>query len=420
MESVYFGRESSPEINKDEKTSQDTTPVKEYYFPNEGHRKYKITAFFSVLFLTAIMDAIVLAVLIPLMIYGLEFQTPLFEFIDTESYIIIVGELMVFHVFFSLFLYLLIHNIGRRKVYVRDNDKFYFVKQVVRVNTNKAYFFESDTHLNKRVNAGYSRIIKKTDRLIAKGSGRIKKVLTGCKVSDTLHENGLFYTGYNEKSSCDEEFSIPSSYVKYDPASDHRTSNKAIPFIFLIKIILYICVFSYLIENASSRYSIYLNNIDTYVAKKEAVLAPLGFYQDTYGSEYDHLDYFIADDYFRSSRIRYGFTFSDDSKLVDEFVFIDLSLYKDDDIQFIKKIIDETYEAETLDLSVIDRTLQAYIDGGEKKATETVITERSYFTVTIESTELLGYDHTISIYIRDRERLLPNYRSWVESIPVSL
>ena len=144
----------------------------------------------------------------------------------------------------------------------------------------------------------------------------------------------------------------------------------------------------------------------------------MGFYQDTYGNEYDHLDYFVADDSFRSSRIRYGFTCSDAVKLEDEFIFMDMSLYKDDDIEFIKKIINETYEDETLDLSVIDRTIQAYLDSGEEETKETVKTENTYFTVTIASTDFLGYDYTISIYIVNREKTAPHW-SWLESALLS-
>ena len=103
---------------------------------------------------------------------------------------------------------------------------------------------------------------------------------------------------------------------------------------------------------------------------------------------------------------------------MDEFVFIDMSLYKDDDIEFIKKIINETYEDETLDLSVIDRTIQAYLDSGEEETKETVKTEKTYFTVTIASTDFLGYDYTISIYIVNREKTAP-HRSWLESALLS-
>ena len=418
MESVYFGKEASPGIYTDGEGSEESKAVREYYFPDEGHRKYKMIAFFSALFLTAIMDVIVLMGIIPLAIALLGDRYPLFGFIDVGIYLMMFADLMAIYLLLSLILCILIRNTGRKKVYVRDNDKFYFVKQKVRVKTTKAYIFESDTHLNKRVNARYSKIIAKTDKMIAKGSGRVRKVLTGCRASDSIHEKGTFYTGYNEKRSCDEEFTIPDSYAKYDAASAHRTSNGFISVIFIVKIVLYMCVFAKLFNIGSARYNVYLNDIDSYVAKKDAVLSPMGFYQDTYGNEYDHLDYFVADDSFRSSRIRYGFTCSDAVKLEDEFIFMDMSLYKDDDIEFIKKIINETYEDETLDLSVIDRTIQAYLDSGEEETKETVKTEKTYFTITIASTDFLGYDYTISIYIVNREKTAPHW-SWLESALLS-
>lgn len=404
MESVYFGKETPSDLNTaDENTLKERRP-REYYFPNEAARGLRILDFLSVLLLSAILDIFVIVAIIPFAVNYMKDFIPLFNFVNIDLFP--YADILAGYVLFSVIFGLLIRNAGRRRIYVGDNGTFYFIKKKVRVKTQREFLFETRKHANKRINKSYTEIIKKADKWIEKGSFRIKKTLTDCKISDDLHESGTYFSGYNEKTLNDEEFTIPSSYMKYDPAEDHLKGNALQCLVlFILKAGLYALIFMTVLKGGSNGYAIYERDILSYIHEKEAVLSSYGYYEDSYGNTYDHIDFFIEGDDYKGSRIRYGFYPDEKKGLTDEFIYISLSLYEDDDISYIKPLIKESFGGRITDdhLALIDRIMQKYAEEG-KNVSEYISDDKIYINVEVEEKPYKDYDLQLRIYIRDKEK----------------
>ena len=400
MDSVYFGKETSIKINPETIDSEKKDRVREYYFPDENNKKIKVLEFFSALFSSAVLDFLLLGILMPLLILNLELFYKELSFIGLISFYI-SSIVFIYFIIFTL-LYLLIHNSGRRYVYVNDNGTFYFIKKTIRVNTHKKGIFISKEKANAKINAKYAKQINKINNLIDKKAFSVRKTLTDCKESDDIHENGLYFTGYNEAKLNDEEFRIPETYVKYEAGADYYSPNSLPKFLlFLIKFALYGGIFLFLFNTVNKKLALYEANVSAYIEEKSAILNSYGFeYYESpydYARQYDYVE-FTTDDYLRNS-IRFYYDFNEDGKFEDDSIFIDFDLYMDDDTDYLIPLVRDIYGGELPDENLIIDLINEYKEDPTDKKTETRSNDNTYFSVTVHESYWADYD--ITIYISD-------------------
>lgn len=398
MDSVYFGKETSIKINPETNDTEKKDRVREYYFPDENNKKIKAIEFFSALFSSAVLDFLLLGILMPLLILNLEWFYKELSFIELISFYI-ASIVFIYFIIFTL-LYLLIHNSGRRYVYVNDNGTFYFIKKTIRVNTHKKGIFTSKEKANAKIHAKYAKQINKINNLIDKKAFSVRKTLTDCKVSDEIHENGLYYTGYNEAKLNDEEFRIPETYVKYEAGADYYSPNSLPKFLlFLIKFALYGGIFIFLFYTVNKKLALYEANVSAYIEEKSAILNSYGFeYYESpydYARQYDYVE-FTTDDYLRNS-IRFYYDFNEDGEFEDDSIFIDFDLYMDDDTDYLIPLVRDIYGGELPDENLIIDLINEYKEDPTDKKTETRSNDNTYFSVTVHESYWADYDITIYI-----------------------
>ena len=400
MESVYFGKENDIKIFPDKIDAEKLLREKEYYFPDENNRKFKIISFFSSLLVSSILDLLLLGILSPYLIFFLQDLVPELKFI--EYTVFFIAYIVLFYTFVFLLIDLPLRYAGRKKVYVNDNGTFYIIKKCVKVKTYKKGLFTSEEDANKKIHAKYEKQINKINNLIEKKSFAVRKVLTDCKLSDEIHENGLYFTGYNETKLCDEEFTIPDSYFKYAPSVNYYSKNSLSKTLFyFIKIALYVVVFLFLFSIVLKKYSIYQANISSYIEEKSSQVEPYGFeyYISPYGEfgKYEYIE-FKTDDELKNT-IRFYYNFTRDGRLVDDNVFVSLDLYMDSDIDFLEPLIRNIYQEESFDTDLIYEMINEYKDNPGKDLTDVKSTNKTYLTVSVKDSYYADYN--IYIYIND-------------------
>lgn len=400
MESVYFGKENDIKIFPDKIDTAKQEKEKEYYFPDENNRKFKVAGFFSALFVSSILDLIILSILTPYLVFFLQDVIPELRFI--EFTVFAIAYIVLFYTLVFLIIDLPIRFAGRKKVYVNDNGTFYIIKKCVKVNTHKKGLFTSVENANKKIHSKYAKQINKINNLIDKKSFAIRKVLTDCKLSDEIHENGLYFTGYNEVKLCDEDFRIPQSYIKYDPNAEYYSKNALWKTLFyFIKIALYAGVFLFLFSIIFKKYSIYEANIISYIAEKSAQVEPYGFeyYVSQYGDfgRYEYIE-FKTDDELQNT-IRFYYSFTRDGRLTDDNIYISLDMYTDSDIDFLEPLIRDIYQEEAFDTAMIYNLINEYKDNPGTNISDVKSTNKTYLSVSV--THSYRADYNVYIYIND-------------------
>ncbi len=400
MESVYFGKENS-DLHKitTEPKPQENAPKgpREYYFPNENNKKLDIIAFISALLASALLDALIFGLVYPAIILTLRNSYPVFKLIRVNEFIL--ADIFILYALLFFIIYFIIHNIGRKKVYVNDNGTFYFLKMKVKVKTQRS---------DSSIHAKYSRYINRINRQIARNGFRIYKVLTGCKESDNIHDDGIFFSGYNEKTLNDEEFKIPAGYIKYDKNANYHKNKIGYTILFwMIKLAFYGSVMLWLISIGQSRLNTFNECFDSYRDERIAMLEPVGFKYLEGNAYWDHTyEYLEFDDTSdnKNNYFRVYFDITEDGKITDESLSFFYDLNYSDDTESIKNAIRALYDGDLPELDAIDETIREY----KLKRTEQryhVATETIYFTVYVYESNYGDY----RIYINFSEMNKPIY-----------
>lgn len=389
MESVYFGTEPATKPDAPKRP-------REYYFPDENTKKLDVIAFISALLSSALLDGVIFGFVYPAIILTFKKSYPVFKLIKVNEFIL--ADIFILYALLFMIVYFIIHNIGRKKVYVNDNGTFYFLKMIVRVKTQRS---------NNSIHAKYARYIYKINKQIEKDGLKIYKVLTDCKESDNIHDDGIFFSGFNEKKVQDEEFKIPAGYFKYNPGEDYHKNKIGYTLGFwFIKLAYYRIVMLWLINIGVNRLNTFNECFEPYLNEKIASLEPLGFeYREGYGywdHTYEYLE-FVDTTGDGDDDLRIYFNITGEGEIVDESLsfFYDLSF--DDDPQIIKDAIYALYEGDIPDLDKINDTVREYrLKGSEK--TYHISTEDFYFTVNVYESNY--EDYHLYIYFAEMNKPL--------------
>ncbi len=402
MESVYFGKENTV-LNKSgvEPAPKGTRP-REYYFPDENTKKLDIIAFISALLASALLDLFVFGLVFPVMIMLFADHDPVFKLISVNVFII--ADIGLIYIFFTLIIYALIHNIGRKKVFVNDNGTFYFLRMKVRVKTHKK-LFSSEDKANQKIHARYGKYISRIDKKIDNKGLSVYKILTGCTESDNIHEDGKYFSGFNEKTVTDEEFKIPSGYFKYDPNETYY-KNKAgyIILLWLIKLSLYAGVFLWLYSIGKTRFNAFLANFDSYRDSKIEIFETLGLEytenESLIDHKYDYLEFIDTSDNYLRNSVRLYFVITDDGQIMDDSLNIHYDMYynRDDELETVLKILDTATEMDESEMQVVETAIQEYFDEGYSYINTS--DENVYYTVSVS--ESYFADYKVFIYYTNR------------------
>ncbi|MBP5556016.1 MAG: hypothetical protein J6X94_14240 [Lachnospiraceae bacterium] len=410
MESVYFGKEPTTSFSYDGNIFPKELKEKEYYFPDENSTKLKTVGIVSAILKSTLFDLIIIGLLFPILLILAEEYTPLIPLIDSNI-IVLVGDIVILLSVPSSLIYILIHNIGREKIFVVDNGTIYVIKMPVYVNIFKKWPFSSVEKNEQKVHAYYSKLITKIDRYIERGSLRIRKTLTDCKESDDIYENGKQFSGYNDKKNTDEDITIPSNYRKYVSSENYAVGKIKPKFIiYLIKYAYIVAYIYWIINLAVTRWNVYNTYFPLYEQSKIVALSPLGLEDRPTFLRYDHDLEFIhfidtSDDYLNNS-VRINFDIKEYGAIKDSYVSIDYDFYEGDDYGILKDILYATFDEQDLpDLSVIDECINDYLQTGSENGIypKTVMTDNLYFTVKVSESYWADYSVYIYVSYLDRE-----------------
>ena len=356
MESVYFGKEiTNVKITDPVQKPQGNTPQRprEYYFPNENTKKLDIIAFISALLASAVLDGFIFGFAYPAIIFTLRKSYPVFKLIIVNEFLL--ADIFVLYAILFIIIYFLIHNSGRKKVYVNDNGTFYFLKMNIRVKTGRS---------NSSIHAKYARYINKANKQIEKRGLRIFKVLTDCKESDNIHDDGIYFTGFNEKTVSDEEFKIPGWYIKYEPNADYHKNKIGFALLFwVIKLSYYGIIMCWLISIGKSRLNTFNECFETYRDERIAALEPIGYkYLESSGyldHTYEYLEFIDKTDNLNNT-VRVYFDITKDGEIIDDSYSFFYDMNYDEDIDTIKTAIRTLYDGDIPELDDIDEMIQKY------------------------------------------------------------
>lgn len=407
MQSVYFGKENNPVVLNDNtasplplfKKGPSEIRPREYYFPDEKNGKIKAVSFFSSFFSTFFLDILVILFGIPVLFFILYDVMPFLHFV--RNVLVFLEAVSIIYIFCSLVFFLLLHNLYRRKVYVNDNGTFYILHLPVRVKNRKKGMTAPVAYADQRIHSRYARYIRRIDRAIDKKSLRVRKVLTDCRESDNLHDNGKYYTGFNEKKVREEEFRIPSYYSKYDPSASYYESGtlRNISLI-LLKLAFYGLLIGALIASTGKQYNIYNQNIDSYIESKIALLAPYGLeYRESntvYDHSYEYLEFIDTANLRLNNSVRIYFDVTDEG-IVDDHISIFYDMYYEYDPEIIKRVIQELYKGKLPDMSVIDETIREYLENPIAERSKTLTDDHTYFSLSVD--ESYWADYSIYVYV---------------------
>ncbi len=408
MESVYFGKEPTTSFSYDKDIFKSEIKDKEYYFPDENSTKLKAVGIVSAILKSTLFDLLVLGLCLPFSLILLSEYTPYIHLIEGNA-ILFVGDIVLLISIPCGLIYLLIHNIGREKIYVNDNGTFYVIKMLVRVNIYKKWPFSSVEKNEQKVHAYYSKLISKIDRYIDKGSFRIRKTLTDCKESNDIYENEKHFNGYNEKKNSEEELIIPSNYRKYVSTESYAVRKIKPKFIiYLIKYAYIIAFALWLIDHTFARIDVYNTLFPDYRESKIAALAPLGLEDSpnhlVYDHRYEFIDFVDTSDNYLSNSVRVNFDIKED-RIKDSYVTISYDLYEDDDYEILKEILYATFPEEDLpDLSIIDESINEYLSTGSEDGIYPDIRLSHNLSLSVKVSESYWADYHVYIYVSYKDR----------------
>ena len=402
MESVYFGKEPVSIYSYDDPFKSESSP-REYYFPDENNRKILINDFLSALFSSAIWDFIILGIFYPICIIALEDLYPVFKFIKVNTFLLY--DILIIYVFTFLVLFCIIRNNFRRKVYVKDNGTFYIIKKKVKVNTHRKGLFTSAEAAGEKIHKKYEKHIEWIDRQIENNGIFVKKTLTGCRISDNINDGGTVYSGYNEKALRDEDFSIPDTYFKYSQNEDYYSPNTALKLIYLvIKLALYGGIAGWLLYVGYGKLQVYRNDISEYIESKKEILEPFGYEYNVnpynLDRQYEYIEFIDTTDTYLNNNIRFYFTVSDKSELVDTSVFFGLDLYYDEDTKELEKLVESVCGGDLPDKEMLERNIEKYLSDEEENQSEYHSNEKVYYSLNVH--ESYWADYYVSIYLNYR------------------